>query len=41
MGIGKHLNFDMAAVVDQSLQHQRAIAKGAGRFAAGTFNTLL
>ena len=41
MCIGKHLNFNMAAIVDQAFQHQRAVAKRAGRFAARAFDSLL
>jgi hypothetical protein len=41
MCIGKHLDLDVAAVVDQALQHQRAVAKRAVRFTARAFNALL
>ena len=36
--IGEHLDLDVAAVVDQALQHQRAVAKGAGGFAPGALD---
>ena len=39
--IGKHLNFNMPTVVNQPLQHQRAVAKGAGGLTARAFDSLL
>ena len=41
MRIGKHLNLDVTAVVNQALQHQCAVAKRALRFTARAFNSLL
>ena len=39
VGVGKHLDFNVAATFDQAFEHQRAVAKGAGGFAPGAFNT--
>ncbi len=34
VGVGEHLHLDVAAALDQALQHERAVAEGAGRLAA-------
>jgi hypothetical protein len=40
VGVGKDLDLDVAAVVDQALQHQRAVSEGALGLAARTGNGL-